>query len=66
MKKNFAFYLLSTGYQVFRRRLEQELIVARGLSLAECSDDESLFRMYQHGEPTSYVIDRLCGSQEQD
>jgi hypothetical protein len=62
MKKNLAFYLLQNGFQVFRRRLEQELMVCRGVSLAECSDDESLFHLYQNGEPTSYVIDRLCGA----
>jgi len=64
MKTSFAFYLLQSGFQVFRRRLEEELIVARGLTLGECADDESLFRFYQRGEPTSYVIERLCGSSE--
>ena len=64
MKTSFAFYLLQNGFQVFRRRLEEELIVARGLTLGECADDESLFRFYQRGEPTSYVIERLCGSSE--
>jgi len=60
--RSFAFYLLQTGFQVFRRRLEEELMVARGVTLAECSDDESLFRLYQRGEPTSFVMDRICGS----
>lgn len=60
--RSFAFYLLQTGFQVFRRRLEQELMVARGVELAECSDDESLYRLYQRGEPTTFVMDRICGT----
>ena len=34
-KKNplpFAFYLLQNGFQVFRRRLEQELMADRGIN----------------------------------
>jgi len=61
MRKSFAFYLLSNGFQVFRRRLEEELMVARGITLSECVDDESLFRMYQKGEPCSYVMESICG-----
>jgi len=66
MRKSFAFYLLSNGFQVFRRRLEQELMVAKGVSLSECADDESLFRMYQQGEPTSYVMASICGINERE
>jgi hypothetical protein len=64
MRKSFAFYLLQSGFQVFRRRLEQELMVVRGVALNDCSDDEELFRLYQKGEPTSFVIARLCGSDQ--
>lgn len=65
MRKSFGFYLLQSGFQVFRRRLEQELMVARGVSLSDCSDDEEIFQMYQQGEPTSFVIARLCGAEQE-
>lgn len=65
MKQTFAFYLLQSGFQVFRKRLEQELMVERGVTLNDCSDDDELFRLYQRGEPTSFVVARLCGSEKE-
>jgi hypothetical protein len=65
MKKTFAFYLFQSGFQVFRKRLEQELLVERGVTLNDYADDDELYRMYQHGEPTSFVVARLCGPREE-
>ncbi|NLB64728.1 MAG: hypothetical protein GX801_11615 [Fibrobacter sp.] len=65
-KKNplpFAFYLLQNGFQVFRRRLEQELMADRGINLSDCADDETLYRLYQRGEPTSFVMARICNDE---
>ncbi|HSQ42585.1 MAG TPA: hypothetical protein VLM37_09920 [Fibrobacteraceae bacterium] len=60
MRKSLPFYLLSSSFQVFRRRLEQELMATRGISLDDCTDNESLYRMYQHGEPDNFILASLC------
>lgn len=65
MRTSFGFYLLQSGFQVFRRRLEQELMATRGIALGDCSDDDELFRLYQRGEPTSFVMERLCGCEQE-
>jgi|GEM_PF-6141654 len=65
LKSSFGFYLLQNGFQVFRRRLEEELLVARGLMLSDVADDEVLYRLYQHGEPASFVIAGICGKEEE-
>jgi hypothetical protein len=56
----FAFYMLQNGFQVFRRRLEEELWADRGLDLNDCADDETLYQLYQRGEPTTFVLARIC------
>jgi hypothetical protein len=58
---SFAFYLLHSGYKLFKKRLREELSSAHGLDLEECVDDESLYPLYQEGESTTFVMERLCG-----
>lgn len=60
---SFAYYLLHTGFQVFKKRLREELVSTRGLELDECADDECLYPLYQRGESMNYVMERLCGTE---
>jgi hypothetical protein len=52
-----ALYILHSGFQAFKLRLQKKLFVCRGINLDNYADDEYLFRYYQRGEPVSYVIE---------
>ena len=53
--------LLSSGFQTFKRRISQELMLRKGVNLEDCTDDEDLYAFYLRGEPENYVMDALCG-----
>lgn len=61
-----AFYHIHSGYQAFKKRLAQELIVSRGVYLEDFADDENLFPYYRQGESMSYVVASLCGANDLD
>ena len=50
----------ASGFQVFKRRLMEEL-GTYGLLLEDCAEDEQLFSLYRESEPTQYVLESLCG-----
>ena len=64
LSSSFAFYLLHSGFQVFKSRLREEMESRCGVELDEVVDDETLFPLYRQGEPTEYVMERLCGSSD--
>jgi hypothetical protein len=51
----------SSGFQVFKRRLMEELGV-RGLHLDDCAEDDHLFSLYRQSEPTQFIVEQLCGA----
>ena len=53
--------LLSAGFQTFKRRISQELMLRKGVNLEDCTDDEDLYAFDLRGEPENYVMDALCG-----
>jgi hypothetical protein len=53
--------LLSSGFQTFKRRISQELMLRKGVNLEDYTDDEGLYAFYLRGEPENYVMDALCG-----
>ena len=53
--------LLSSGFQTFKRRISQELMLSNCVNLEDCTDDEELYAFYLRGEPENYVMDALCG-----
>lgn len=57
-----AFYNIHSGFQAFKKRLAQELIVSKGVNLDDFADDDNLFPYYRQGESISYVMASLCGS----
>ncbi len=57
-----AFYHIHSGFQAFKKRLAQELIVSKGVNLDDYADDDNLFPYYRQGESISYVMASLCGS----
>lgn len=59
-----AFYHIHSGFQAFKRRLAQELIVSKGVNLDDFADDENLYPYYRQGESISYVMASLCGASE--
>ncbi|MCK9183221.1 MAG: hypothetical protein M0P13_10155 [Fibrobacteraceae bacterium] len=59
---SLSLYLLSSGFQSFKRRLSQEMMVRRGINLDDYADDESLYTFYKLGEPENYVMDAICGN----
>lgn len=64
LSSSFSFYLLRSGFQVFKKRLREELVSRRGIELDEFADDESLYPLYQRGESMEYVMERLCGHKQ--
>jgi len=63
---SFAFYLLHSGYQVFKKRLRDELASTRGVELDEFADDETIYPLYQRGESMNFVMERLCGEKREE
>ena len=63
---SFAFYMLHSGFSVFKRRLREELISSRGLDLDDYADDETLYPLYQRSEPMHYVVEKLCGEKGEE
>lgn len=61
---SFAFYLLHSGFQVFKQRLSQELSARHGHELEDYVDDDMLYPYYQGGESTEYVLNRIVGASE--
>lgn len=61
---SFTFYLLQSGYQAFKTRLKEELSVRCGMNLDDYEDDDQLYSLYLQGEPMNYIIDGLCGQNE--
>ena len=66
LHSSFAFYLLQSGFQVFKKRLRQELVSRRGRELEEFADDENLYPLYQRGESMEFVMERLCGNKPEE
>lgn len=50
----------ASGFQVFKRRLMEELGV-RGVQLDDCAEEDQLFSLYRQSEPTQYIVEQLCG-----
>ncbi len=63
---SLSLYLLSSGFQSFKKRISQELQLRRGVNLEDFADDESLYAFYLRGEPEDYVLDTLCGNASDD
>ncbi len=59
LRTSFAFYLLQSGFQVFKKRLREELQCSQGLDLDEFADDDTLYPLYRRGESMNYVIESL-------
>lgn len=64
MHSSFAFYLLHSGFQVFKQRLRQELGARYGSELEDYVDDEVLYPYYQCGESTEYVLASITGEEQ--
>ena len=63
---SLSLQLLSSGYQAFKKRISQELMLRRGVNLDDYADEESLYGFYLRGEPENYVMDALCGNSGDD
>lgn len=64
MRSSFAFYLLHSGFQVFKQRLRQELGARYGSELEDYVDDDVLYPYYQCGESTEYVLASIVGEEQ--
>lgn len=48
-----------SGFQNFKKRLNEELLVDWGLALEDCAEDAFLIKFYRQGESPEYVAEYL-------
>lgn len=48
-----------SGFQNFKKRLNEELLVDWGLTLEDCAEDAFLIKFYRQGESPAYVAEYL-------
>lgn len=61
LKSNTASYSSSpAGFQLFKKRLREILIVSWDINLDDYSDDEPLLRLYYQGESPDFAAEYLA------
>lgn len=59
-----SFYLITSGFQTFKNRIQEELSAVSGASLMDILDDKELLQYYRRGESADFVVSRICGVEE--
>ena len=60
LKKSASYSSTQEGFQVFKKRLRQVLIVSFDLNLYDYYDDEPILRLYHQGESPEFAAEVLA------
>ncbi|NLO23515.1 MAG: hypothetical protein GX116_04175 [Fibrobacter sp.] len=62
----FSFYRIHSGFEAFKKRLAQELVVRKGIYLEDFVEDINLYPFYRAGESVDFTIESIFATSDLD